>query len=134
MNGFIVISCIIVVSVAVAACAARPKATARPPLPSSCSLPTLTAAERERHEKRCDLIRQTAFATSTTREGFRFRIDLKKMPLAALQEWASNEQSCCAFLRITVRTLEEQRVAEVSVVCPPELRKETMRVFGLTPS
>lgn len=53
------------------------------------------------------------------------------MPMVALQEWAGNEQGCCSFLQITVRSTRIETIAEVQVVCAPEFKKETMKTLGL---
>jgi hypothetical protein len=123
-----------VAQLATCSSSARPEAmnqSPKAPLPKSCALPSLTPAERDRQLQRCEQIRLSAFGTKESAEGFSFKVNLKKMGLTDLREWAKNEQSCCSFLTIEIRQDNAKNVAEVRVACPVEQKRETMAVFGL---
>lgn len=100
-------------------------------LPNSCTLLAMSPAERAVHLKRLEMLRRSASAVKMSADGFTFAVDLGVMSPADLQGWAANEQKCCSYLKIESRIVEEDKRATVHVVCPADLRNETMQSFGL---
>ncbi len=107
--------------------------TAEPPLPMSCTLLSMSPAERAAHLERLKCLKQASSAVATTPEGFGFKVDLQTMPLGELQAWAQAEQSCCSFLKIDIQVVEAEKLAAVRVVCPADEKKEVLEAFGLEP-
>jgi hypothetical protein len=100
-------------------------------LPKSCTLMTMTPAERAVHLERLGVLRRAASAVKMSPDGFTFEVDLAVMSLRDLQGWAENEQKCCSYLKIESRTVEAGKRAKVRVVCPADMRDEVMQSFGL---
>jgi len=88
-----------------------------PPPPAAprfaCDPTGLTRDERAESQK---LQRQLAAAVSGVDElpdGFGFRLDESKLPLAALSRWVDLERRCCPFFRFAIKVVPKQ---------PPVLR------------
>lgn len=107
------------------------RTTANRQLPESCSLLAMSPKDREAHQQRLAKVRTASRLLRQTSDGFEFTVNLRLMTAQDLQLWMENEQKCCSFLQMTNRILESDVFAEVSVVCPSELRVEVMRTFGL---
>jgi len=105
--------------------------TAGKQLPESCSLLAMSPADRAIHQQRLDKLCKASRLLRKTADGFEFTVDLRLMPMHDLQTWIENEQKCCSFLKMSNRILERNALAEVTVACPPEMRVEVMRTFGL---
>ena len=101
------------------------------PLPDSCTLMAMTPAQREVHLRRLEMLRRSASAAQMASDGFTFEVALTSMPLADFQSWAENEQKCCSYLKIESRVAGDQKRANVHVICPKDLRNETMQSFGV---
>jgi hypothetical protein len=100
-------------------------------LPESCSLLAMSPKDRAAHQQRLDKLCKASRLRRETTDGFEFTVDLRLMSAQDLQMWMENEQKCCSFLQMTKRILDSNTIAEVAVVCPPEMRGEVMRTFGL---
>lgn len=115
-----------------AACAAaRDQKPDDTPLPKSCTLRTMSPPDRAAHLERLRLLKEAASGIVTSNDGFAFKINLQTMSLDELQKWGRAEVGCCAFLQIKSEVIEAGKLASVRVVCPSEMKKETMAAFGL---
>jgi len=101
-------------------------------LPATCTLLAMSPEQRSAHQERLENLRKASRLRRETVDGFVFAVDLHVLPAQDLQVWMENEQRCCSFLRMTSRVHESDAIAEVTVVCPSEMRPEVMRTFGLS--
>lgn len=125
----------IIVSWAVAGCTTGKERTdERSELPASCTLLAMSPGQRQAHQARLEKLRHASQLRRETPEGFVFAVDLHILSAEDLRAWMENEQKCCSFLRMTNRVYENESMAEVTVVCPPEMRSEVMQTFGLRTS
>ena len=103
------------------------------PLPTSCTLLSMSLTKRTEHMERLKLLKRASSAFATTPEGFTFKVNLQTMPLKELQTWAQAEQKCCSFLKIDNQVLEADELVLVRVACPVDEKKEVLETFGLAP-
>jgi hypothetical protein len=108
------------------------RTTASDQLPANCTLLAMSPAERTVHQQRLESLRKASRLQAETDQGFVMVVDLRGMSSRDLQLWMENEQKCCSFLQMTSHTLESGALAQVSVVCPPEMRTEVMKTFGVS--
>ena len=106
---------------------------AETPLPTSCTLLSMSPTERTAHLERLKLLKRAATAVAITPEGFSFNADLQTMPLKELQTWAQAEQSCCSFLKIDSQVVEAEKLAAVRIICPAVEKRGVLETFGLAP-
>lgn len=91
----------------------------------------MSPEQRDAHQRRLEKLRKASSLRRETAAGFVFAVDLHILSTQDLLVWMENEQKCCSFLRMTSRANERDMIAEVTVVCPSEMRPEVMRTFGL---
>lgn len=85
------------------------------PLPNSCTLMAMKPADRAVHLKRLEMLRRSMSNVKVSAEGFRFEVDLGKIPIRDLQGWAEYEQKCCSQLKIDSQIVETGKRATVRV-------------------
>lgn len=107
----------------------RPTASGQ--LPETCSLMAMSPEDRAAHQQRLDKLCEASRLLRETADGFSFTVDLHILSAHDLQIWMENEQKCCSFLQMTNRILEGDAIAEVTVACPPAMRAEVRKTFGL---
>src|SRR5947209_1315569 len=79
-------------------------------VPIACNLKGFTPDERHSLEK----LGRTLFSSVEERrslsDGYSYRIDTSKVPLASIGEWIAYERRCCPFLRFRLDVGEDTAV------------------------
>jgi hypothetical protein len=66
--------------------------------PLACNLKAFTPEERQEWRSRIDQFKSAVTSWQELRDGYRFRLDPARAPLAHLGRWVDLERKCCPFL------------------------------------